>query len=98
MTWAYVKRMLKVVVGFALLPVGVVMLPLPGPGWLVIFVALAILAGEFVWARNLMDRLKQAGARLDPRKPKPQQPVAKSPTGCEAQGTVPQRHRGTENG
>ena len=45
--------------------------PAPGPGWLVIFLALAILAGEFVWARNLMDRLKQVGARLDPRKPKP---------------------------
>ena len=98
MTWASVKRMFKIIAGFALLPVGVVMLPLPGPGWLVIFVALAILAGEFVWARNLMDRLKQAGARLDPRKPKPQQAEAKSPTGCEAQSTAPPRQRGTENG
>ena len=71
MPWASVKRMLKIIAGFALLPVGVVMLPLPGPGWLVIFLALAILAGEFVWARNLMDRLKQVGTRLDPRKPKP---------------------------
>jgi uncharacterized protein (TIGR02611 family) len=71
MTRASLKRMLKIAGGFALLPIGVVMLPLPGPGWLVIFLALAILAGEFVWARNLMDRLKQVGARLDPRKPRP---------------------------
>jgi uncharacterized protein (TIGR02611 family) len=71
MNWASVKRILKIVAGFLLLPIGVVMLPLPGPGWLVIFLALAILAGEFVWARTLMDRLKQFGARLDPRKPRP---------------------------
>jgi uncharacterized protein (TIGR02611 family) len=70
MTWAAIKRMLKIGAGFALLPIGVVMLPLPGPGWVVIFLALAILAGEFVWAQNLMNRLKQAGARLDPRKKK----------------------------
>ncbi|MEO8256737.1 MAG: PGPGW domain-containing protein [Acidobacteriota bacterium] len=60
--------MLKIVAGFALLPIGVVMLPLPGPGWLVIFMALAILAGEYVWAQTLMDRLKQFVVRLDPRK------------------------------
>ena len=68
MTWDRIKRLLKIIAGFLLLPVGVLMLPLPGPGWLVIFMALAILAGEFVWARNLMDRLKQVGGRLDPRK------------------------------
>ena len=66
MTWDRIKRLLKIIAGFALLPIGVLMLPLPGPGWLVIFLALAILAGEFVWARNLMDRLKEIGAKLDP--------------------------------
>jgi uncharacterized protein (TIGR02611 family) len=71
MTWDRFKRWLKIVAGFALLPLGVLMLPLPGPGWLVIFLALAILAGEFVWARNLLDRLKRVAARFDPRKPKP---------------------------
>jgi uncharacterized protein (TIGR02611 family) len=68
--WDQVKRWLKIVAGFALLPIGVLMLPLPGPGWLVIFLALAILAGEFVWARRLMDRLKEVAARFDPRKPR----------------------------
>ena len=63
-------RPLKIVVGFALLPIGVLMLALPGPGWLTIAVALAILAGEFVWAQKLLDRLKTVGARLDPRKAK----------------------------
>ena len=70
MTWDCIKRLLKIIAGFALLPIGVVMLPLPGPGWSVIFLALAILAGEFVWARNLLDRVKEVGSRLDPRKKK----------------------------
>ena len=60
-------RILKVAVGFLLLPLGVLMLALPGPGWLTIALALAILAGEFVWARNLLDRLKAIGGRFDPR-------------------------------
>ena len=70
MIWDRIKRTLKIIVGFVLLPLGVVMLALPGPGWLTIVLALAILAGEFVWARKLLDRLKQAGAKLDPRKRK----------------------------
>ena len=68
MTWDRIKRLLKIIAGFLLLPIGVLMIPLPGPGWLVIFLALAILAGEFVWARNLLDRAKALASRLDPRK------------------------------
>ena len=40
------------------------MLVLPGPGWVTIAVALAILAGEYVWARNLLDRLKETGSKI----------------------------------
>jgi hypothetical protein len=40
------------------------MLVLPGPGWVTIAVALAILAGEFVWARTLLDRLKETGGKI----------------------------------
>ena len=34
---------------------GLLLVPLPGPGWLVVFVGLAILATEFVWAQNVLD-------------------------------------------
>ena len=61
-------RWLKIAAGFALLPLGVIMLALPGPGWLTIALALAILAGEFVWARTLLDRMKHTAKKLDPRK------------------------------
>jgi len=58
------KRFLKILVGFTLLALGVVMIVLPGPGWLTIAIALGILAAEFMWARRLLDRLKERGVRL----------------------------------
>ena len=58
------KRYLKIIGGFGLLVLGVIMLVAPGPGWLTIALGLAMLATEFVWARRLLDRLKAAGAKL----------------------------------
>jgi uncharacterized protein (TIGR02611 family) len=58
------KRFLKILFGFTLLALGVIMIVTPGPGWLTIFLALGILAAEFVWARRLLDRLKEQGTRL----------------------------------
>ena len=59
-----VKRFFKILGGFTLLIVGVVMLVTPGPGWLVIIGGLAMLGAEFVWARRLLNRLKSEGERL----------------------------------
>ena len=59
-----VRRIFRIVAGFTLLLVGVVMIVTPGPGWLVILLGLGLLAAEFVWARRLMDRLKREGDRL----------------------------------
>jgi len=58
------KRYVKIVFGFTVLAVGVVMIVTPGPGWLVILFGLGVLAAEFVWARRLLDRLKKEGLRL----------------------------------
>lgn len=58
------KRWLKILFGFTLLALGAVMVVTPGPGWLVILLGLGVLAAEFVWARRLLDRLKQQGIRL----------------------------------
>jgi len=44
--------------------IGIVMLVTPGPGWLVIFLGLGLLAAEFVWAKRLMDRMKREGGRM----------------------------------
>jgi uncharacterized protein (TIGR02611 family) len=59
-----VRRLSRIVAGFTLLLIGVVMLITPGPGWLVILLGLGLLAAEFVWARRLMDRLKREGQRV----------------------------------
>ena len=59
-----VRRVFRIIGGFTLLLVGVVMLVTPGPGWVVIFLGLGLLAAEFVWARRLMDRIKKQGERI----------------------------------
>ncbi|HVB59338.1 MAG TPA: PGPGW domain-containing protein [Candidatus Acidoferrales bacterium] len=58
------KRFLKILFGFTLLVIGIVMIATPGPGALTILLALGVLAAEFVWARRLLDRLKEQGMRL----------------------------------
>ncbi len=59
-----VRRVFLIIAGFTLLLAGVVMLVTPGPGMLVIFLGLGLLAAEFVWARRLMERMKRDGLRF----------------------------------
>lgn len=59
-----VKRVLRVLGGFALLSLGILLFVTPVPGWLLIAAALGILAAEFEWARRLLSRLKAQGVRL----------------------------------
>lgn len=63
-TMQQAKRVIKIVIGFTVLGIGVVMLVTPGPGWAAIFGGLAILAAEFMWARRLLDRLKKQGIKV----------------------------------
>lgn len=47
------------VVGGALTALGLVLVPLPGPGWLVVFLGLAVLGTEFAWAHRMASALKR---------------------------------------
>jgi Putative transmembrane protein (PGPGW) len=58
------KRLVKIVVGFTALLLGIIMLVTPGPGIVAIGFGLALLGAEFVWARRLLNRLKAGGDRL----------------------------------
>jgi uncharacterized protein (TIGR02611 family) len=58
------KRFLKILFGFTLLAIGAVMIFTPGPGWLTIMIGLGVLAAEYVWARRLLDKMKEQGLRL----------------------------------
>ena len=46
------------VLGGLVLAAGVVLIPYPGPGWLVVFAGLAILATEFRWAKCVLTFLR----------------------------------------
>jgi uncharacterized protein (TIGR02611 family) len=47
-------RVVVGIVGLAVLGVGILAIPYPGPGWAIVFIGLAILATEFTWARTLL--------------------------------------------
>ena len=66
--YRHAKRVVITVLGASVLLVGVAMIVLPGPAILVIPAGLGILATEFVWARRLLNRIKQQlpGARAEP--------------------------------
>lgn len=40
--------------GSAVIVGGIILLPLPGPGWLIIFAGLGLLATEYEWAKRLL--------------------------------------------
>ena len=47
------------VLGGVLTGIGVLLVPLPGPGWLVVFLGLAVLGTEFRWAKRIAVWLKR---------------------------------------
>lgn len=52
------KRIIVAVVGTTVTLIGIAMIVLPGPAFIVIPAGLAILATEFIWARKLLDTVK----------------------------------------
>lgn len=57
------RRIVIAVVGSSVLLIGVIMLVTPGPAFIVIPIGLAILAVEFVWARQWLKKLRQMISR-----------------------------------
>jgi uncharacterized protein (TIGR02611 family) len=51
---ALTYRIAITLLGVAIIVVGIILLPLPGPGWLIIFAGLGVLATEFEWASRLL--------------------------------------------
>ncbi|MFH1011061.1 MAG: PGPGW domain-containing protein [bacterium] len=72
-------RVIRLIVGFTVLAIGLLMLVFPGPAIVVIPIGLAILATELKWAKRLLDYMKRRaeaiGAALRckkrPRDPEP---------------------------
>ena len=59
-----VMRFMRLVIGGTVLVLGILLLVLPGPAFIVIPLGLAILAGEFVWARVLLRRARYHISRM----------------------------------
>jgi uncharacterized protein (TIGR02611 family) len=51
-------RVTVTVAGVATIAVGIVLLPLPGPGWVIIFAGLGLLGSEYEWAARLLRRTR----------------------------------------
>ncbi|MDT4918351.1 MAG: hypothetical protein QOH89_3051 [Pseudonocardiales bacterium] len=56
-------RLVVTALGVAVLGVGIILLPLPGPGWLIIFGGLSILASEYAWAARLLASVRRVFVR-----------------------------------
>jgi tellurite resistance protein TerC len=58
-TLRQVKKLVVAVVGFTMLIAGIAMIVLPGPAFIFIPAGLAILATEFLWAKKLLQKVKE---------------------------------------
>ncbi|MEW9548964.1 TIGR02611 family protein [Nonomuraea sp. NPDC050783] len=54
-TGALTLKIVIGVIGTVMVVGGLIMVPFPGPGWLVVFAGLAVLATEFHWAHRVLE-------------------------------------------
>jgi uncharacterized protein (TIGR02611 family) len=57
-----VRRVIVSVVGVTVLLIGIALLVLPGPAFIVIPVGLAILASEYAWARRWLRKVRRVAS------------------------------------
>jgi uncharacterized protein (TIGR02611 family) len=57
-------KVLITVLGAVVIVVGLILVPLPGPGWLIVFIGLTILGSEYHWARRFTSWLRMQLARF----------------------------------
>jgi tellurite resistance protein TerC len=63
-----VKRIVVLVVGGTVLLLGIALIVLPGPAFIVIPAGLAILGLEFAWARRWLQKVRDTGKKVFKRK------------------------------
>lgn len=57
-------RIAITIIGVVVIIAGIILLPLPGPGWVVIFAGLGILSTEYDWAKRLLRAARAKAAQL----------------------------------
>ncbi len=63
------RRIIIALMGGTVTLVGIILIILPGPAFIVIPAGLAILATEFMWAKRWLKKIRQLAARLTPPSP-----------------------------
>ncbi len=61
------RQVVATIIGTALVAVGLALLVLPGPGLLVVFAGLTVLATHWEWAERLAERLRATVSRATHR-------------------------------
>lgn len=59
-----IYKVLITCIGIAVVVIGLILVPLPGPGWLIVFIGLTVLGSEYHWARRLTSWLRMQLARF----------------------------------
>ncbi|OGU64881.1 MAG: hypothetical protein A2499_15460 [Stygiobacter sp. RIFOXYC12_FULL_38_8] len=62
------KRILIAIIGGTIVVIGLFMIVLPGPAFIVIPLGLSILATEFIWAKKMIARFKDQFDKLRNKK------------------------------
>ena len=68
---APLRKLIVGIIGGTVLLIGVALIVLPGPAFIVIPIGLAILATEFAWARRAVTKAKAMVAKARGRQPEP---------------------------
>ncbi|WP_243399214.1 TIGR02611 family protein [Cryobacterium zongtaii] len=70
-TWIHARprlrapyRLLVALAGLTVMAVGLILVPLPGPGWLIVFVGVAVLGTEFPAAHRVTTVVRRLAHRL----------------------------------
>lgn len=59
-----VYKVLITIIGVLVVVIGLILVPLPGPGWLIVFIGMTILGSEYHWARRMTSWLRMQLARF----------------------------------
>lgn len=63
-----IKRFIVGIIGTTILILGIAMIVLPGPAFIVIPVGMSILATEFLWAKKMIEKFKDKIESLKKKK------------------------------
>lgn len=54
-----IRRVVVTIAGFVVVVVGIILMPLPGPGMLIVAAGIGILSTEYRWAQRLFRRARR---------------------------------------